>query len=184
LFQEWFRDHVDKYLLVCACTVAIAGAVCDARSRRIPNLLTLNALAAALITRALLGGWLELRAGLFGILVAGGTFLLIFLIRGMGGGDVKLIAAVGAWAGSGKALQIVIGVSIAGGLLVVYYLAFARARHRPAVNSLVMAQHDFASVTRTHPTVNSRESGPARVPFGVAIALGTLFCAGNPLWWR
>ena len=37
--------------------------------------------------------------GLAGMLLAGGIFFLLFLLGGMGGGDVKLMAAVGAWVG-------------------------------------------------------------------------------------
>jgi hypothetical protein len=32
--------------------------------------------------------------------------------------------------------------------------------------------------------LNVREVGTLRVPFGVAIAIGTFFCVGNAIWWR
>jgi prepilin peptidase CpaA len=175
---------VDKYLLICACAVAIAGAVTDARSRRIPNRLTLNAMAAALVTRALLGGWLGLKSGLLGIFAASGIFLLIFLMRGMAGGDVKLMAAVGAWAGSGQAIGILLAAALAGGVLAIYCVAFTGKLRQTTVNAFGLVRHHLSSGIRTHPRLNIEEAGTKRVPFGIAIALGTLFCAGNALLWR
>ena len=70
------------------------------RSRtRIPNWLTYSGLIAALLVRTVLGGWANSWGGLAGMLLAGGIFFLLFLLGGMGGGDVKLMAAVGAWVG-------------------------------------------------------------------------------------
>lgn len=175
---------MDKYLLICACAVATAGAVSDARRRQIPNRLTLNALAAALVTRALLGGWVGLKSGLLGIFVASSVFLLIFLMRGMGGGDVKLMAAVGAWAGSERAFGILLAAALVGGVLAIYYVTFTGKLRHTAVNALILARHHLSSGIRTHPYLNIEEPGAARVPFGIAIALGTLFCAGNAMLWR
>ena len=90
---------MDKYLLLCALTIATVGAVKDVRGQRIPNWLTYSGLLAALVVRAGLGGWTGLKGGLAGMLFAGGIFFLLFLLGGMGGGDVKLMAAVGAWVG-------------------------------------------------------------------------------------
>jgi prepilin peptidase CpaA len=79
---------LDKYLLICALTIATVGAVKDVRGQRIPNWLTYSGLLAALVVRAGLGGWTELKGGLAGMLFAGGIFFLLFFIGGMGGGDV------------------------------------------------------------------------------------------------
>jgi prepilin peptidase CpaA len=75
--------------LICALTIATLGAVKDALGRRIPNWLTYNGLIAALLVRIEFGGWAELRSGLAAMLFAGGIFLLLFLLGGMGGGDVS-----------------------------------------------------------------------------------------------
>jgi len=109
---------LDKYLLICALTIATVGAVKDVRGQRIPNWLTYSGLLAALVVRAGLGGWTELKGGLAGMLFAGGIFFLLFFIGGMGGGDVKLMAAVGAWVGLAQVGTLLIMSAIAGGLLV------------------------------------------------------------------
>jgi pheromone shutdown protein TraB len=62
---------LDKYLLLCALTIAIVGAIKDVRVQRIPNWLTYSGLIAALVVRLGLGGWTGLRSGLAGMLFAG-----------------------------------------------------------------------------------------------------------------
>ena len=148
------------------------GAVSDARSRRIPNWLTFSGLAAALITRLLLGSWAGLKSGIIGMMIASGVFFVIFLMRGMGGGDVKLMAAVGAWVGSGQAFPILFTAAVAGAGLAIFYLVFEKRRQRSARDS-----SSFAS-DRT------QLQGTARVPFGIAIAASTLLCVGSSLMRR
>ena len=87
----------------------------DVRGQRIPNWLTYSGLLAALVVRAGLGGWTGLKGGLAGMLFAGGIFFLLFFIGGMGGGDVKLMAAVGAWVGLAQVGSLLIMSAIAGG---------------------------------------------------------------------
>ena len=70
---------LDKYLLLCALAIATVGAIKDVRGRRIPNWLTYSGLIAALLVRTVLGGWVELRGGLAGMLLAGGIFFLLFV---------------------------------------------------------------------------------------------------------
>ena len=92
---------VERYLLIGAVACALAGAVCDVRGARIPNWLTYGSLLAGFAVRAV-WGWAGVKGGLIGLLAGGGIFYLLFLLGGMGGGDVKLMAAVGTWAGGLK----------------------------------------------------------------------------------
>ncbi len=78
------------------CVVAICGIV-DIREKRIPDWLTLPGVAWVLLTSAFLG-WPRIADALLGILICGGLLLILAgLSRGaIGGGDVKLVAMVGA----------------------------------------------------------------------------------------
>jgi prepilin peptidase CpaA len=172
---------MDKYLLICASVVALAGAFHDARSRRIPNRLTYAAIAAGFAVRAALGGWLGLESAVWGALAAGGVFFLLFVVGGMGGGDVKLMAAVGAWAGLNQAVPILLAAALAGGVLAIVYMIANRSVGRTLLNSVVLVRHHLTFGLSPHPQINVQESGTTRVPFGIAIAMGTLFCAGSAL---
>jgi prepilin peptidase CpaA len=170
---------VDKYLLICASALAMVGAFHDLRSRRIPNRLTLGAIAAGLVVRAASGGWLGLASAAAGAAIAGGFLLLFFLAGGLGGGDVKLMAAVGAWAGAAQVIPILLAAAIAGGVLAVFAIIAGGSVGRTLRNTAVLLRHHFAFGLQRHPQINVQESNSARVPFGIAIALGALFCAGN-----
>jgi prepilin peptidase CpaA len=175
---------VEKYLLICASGIAIAGAVQDVRGGRIPNWLTYPGLIAALAVRCAVSGWPGLKSGLAGLLVAGGIFYLLFLLGGMGGGDVKLMAAVGAWAGDVQAVAVLIAAAIAGGTLAVFYMVSRKQVWRTLLNTGELLRHHVTSGLRPHPVLNVREPSTMRVPYGLAIAMGTLYCVGNAFWWR
>ena len=176
--------RLDKYLLLCALTIASVGAVKDFRGHRIPNWLTYSGLAAALVVRAGLGGWTELRGGLAGMLFAGGIFLLLFLLGGLGGGDVKLMAAVGAWVGMAQVGILLTISAIAGGLLAVGYVLVHKRMLQSLRNVAELVRHHMAEGFAPHPTLNVQQEGTLRLPYGLAIAIGTFYCVGNAFWWR
>ena len=175
---------LEKYLLICALVVAAVGAANDICSRRIPNWLTYGGLVTALAVRCAAWGWPGLKTGFFGVLLAGGLFYILFLLGGMGGGDAKLMAAVGAWAGSAQALAILIAAAIAGGVLAIAYMVFNRRMCQTLRNTLELVRHHVTSGPRPHPSLNIGEPNSTRVPYGLAIAMGTLYCASNAFWWR
>ena len=181
---------MEKYLLVGALAVAAVGAAWDVRGGRIPNLLTYSGLLSALIVRSLLVGWPGLKSGLIGLVAAGGVFYILFLVGGMGGGDVKLMAAVGAWAGTNEivvaplakapaTVAVLIATALAGGLLALIYMLFHGRVRSTLVNTLELIRHHLQSGLQPHPELNIREQGTVRVPYGVAIAAGTLYCLGQ-----
>jgi prepilin peptidase CpaA len=174
----------DNYFLIGAVLVAFLGGISDLRSARIPNWLTYSGLLAALMLRFSLLGSSAVKSGVMGILVAGVLFFVLFVIGAMGGGDVKLMAAVGAWSGQEHVFSVLIAAVLAGGLLAVIYMLFGGGVRKTVWNIVELIQFRLTSGLLPHPGLNVRQTGAQRVPFGVAIAMGTLFCAGNAIWWR
>jgi len=156
----------------------------DVRGRRIPNWLTYSGLITALVVRTGLAGWTGLKGGLLGLLLAGGIFYLFFLLGGMGGGDVKLVAAVGAWAGTAQIGSILIVSAIAGGILAVGYMVVFRQMRQTLLNTVELVRHHMTSGLQPHAVINVQQSNTLRLPYGLAVAMGTLFCVGNVFLWR
>jgi prepilin peptidase CpaA len=175
---------LDKYLLICALAIATVGAVQDVRARRIPNWLTYSGLLAALAVRGSFAGWPGVKGGLLGMLFAGGIFYLFFLLGGMGGGDVKLIAAVGAWVGAVQMISVLVVASLAGGVLAISYLVIHRQGREALSNTAELVRHHATAGFQPHPVLNVQQPGTMRLPYGLAIAIGTLYCVLNALWWR
>lgn len=86
--------------------VALVACVTDLRSATIPNWLSLGALGAGLVLQGLSSGVWGLGVALVGALVCGLVPLFLFWRGGLGGGDVKLLAALGALLGARTGLQV------------------------------------------------------------------------------
>ena len=174
----------ETYFLFGAASLATLGGANDLRNARIPNRLTYSGLLLALGFRFGLLGWPGLKSGTAGMLIAGIVFFLLFVIGAMGGGDVKLMASVGAWVGSEHVLIMLLAAALAGGVLAIVFVLFRRGLYTAILNVLELIRFRLTSGFNPHPLLNVREVGTLRVPFGVAIAIGTFFCVGNAIWWR
>jgi prepilin peptidase CpaA len=175
---------VEKYLLIGALIVAIVGAVNDLRDRRIPNLLTYCGILTGLAVRLVVSGWPALKSGAAGLLVAGGIFFVLFACDGVGGGDVKLMTAIGAWAGAVQAVAILLAASIAGGVVALLCILSRKQVGQAILNMVALARHHLSSGLKPHPSLNVRRADAVPVPYGLAIAMGTLYCVANAFWWR
>ena len=166
-------------------TALLAGAWCaaivyrDLSSKTLPNWLTLGGAACALVARAVLLGPASLPPAIAGGLV-GGLFLLIpFFLRAAGGGDVKLLFAMGILIGWPGILAALFWVSVAGVLTALVHLVMARAMWRWL--------HHVAMVL-CNPTYDRAEGRDRlgelvklRVSFGTPIVAGTLMAFLVPL---
>ena len=160
---------------VLAAILAIAlgiSVVKDLRSRRIPDAVTLPALALLLLARLLLTGWdgpYGMAVGVVGALAGWAVFRAIAWLGGMGLGDVKLMAAVGAALGWPLVLRALLFTAIAGGVQALV-AAVGSGRLGPALRGA------GALLLRGHGSTR-REVAPGRgeaVPYAVAIAAGTV----------
>jgi prepilin peptidase CpaA len=170
---------VEKFLQLGAFAVAVVGAGEDVCRGRIRNLLTYSSLLAALAVRSFVMGWPGLKSGLIGMLAAAGVFFVLFLAGGMGGGDVKLMGAVGAWAGAREIVPLLLATALAGGVLALVYMVFHQRVLVTLLNTLELIRHHLTSGLKPHPVLNIREPGAIRVPYGLAIAIGALYCVGQ-----
>src|ERR1035437_4510687 len=96
----------------------------DLRNRRIPNWLVLPFMLAGIAVSGWLHGWHGIDqsfAGLgLGVLIYG----FLFWLGGMGAGDVKLCAAIGAWIGPNQLFIALVITAKAGGIMVLCWAAF------------------------------------------------------------
>ena len=152
------------------------AALCvkDWKSRRLPHVLTLGGLAAGLAFDFGCGG----AAGLVDGLQAAGVcalFLLIpFLVRAAGAGDLKMLAACGAFVGMRSVLPLLLYVSFAGFFVAIAMIVLRKAgaaRLRHAFRTLFDWRYDRAAGRAALPP---KEDEAGRVPFGLAIAIGTV----------
>jgi prepilin peptidase CpaA len=165
----------DSFLLFVALSVAIIAAAFDLQQHRIPNWLTYPAILLGFALRGALLGWTGLLSGLAGFFLAGGVIFLFFLVRAMGAGDVKLMAAIGAFAGLREAGAALLATAICGGVLAIVYALYRRRLWTTFKNvGVVMKFHAWAGA-QAHPELNLDNPAALRIPYGLAISLGTLY---------
>jgi prepilin peptidase CpaA len=105
------------FFQLAAIAVAVVAAAWDLKTRRIPNVLTFGAAIAAVIVHFSVGGLASAGWSIAGWIVGVAFFLPLFALGGMGAGDVKLLAALGAWLGPGAIVWVALFSFIAGGVL-------------------------------------------------------------------
>ena len=173
-------------------TIAVGIAMfTDVRWRRIPNLLTFPAILAGLVLRTAFQGWEGLALSLCGMFAAPVLLLLLHAGRGLGMGDIKLAAAVGAILGPPLTLVAVFSTALAGGLVAL------AAQLRPGgllAQTLSTLLIGVPLLGRWARRVSETEHDPATmtIPYGVGIAIGSLstlvvyWCTEHESWflWR
>ena len=171
-------------IALAAAVCGVVAAITDFRSRRIPNWLTGTAMVAGLTLHLLAGGWRELGSSCSALLICGAVFLLFNLAGGMGGGDVKLIAAEGCLLGLANVVPLLICTAICGGVLAIG-LAVSRGRLRQTLsNVLALTFHHSRHGLVPHPELNVLNSSTLRLPYAFAIAAGSMLtiCLQPSLW--
>jgi prepilin peptidase CpaA len=105
--------------------VLVVATFTDLRSRRIPNWLVLPFMVAGIVVSTFLHGWHGLAMSLGGLGLGGLIFGVLFAMGGMGMGDVKLLAAVGAWVWPSQLMLALVVTGLAGGVMAVVWAALS-----------------------------------------------------------
>jgi prepilin peptidase CpaA len=157
----------------CALLCAIAGAGFDIATRRIPNILTVPAIVFGLALHAGMGGWRQSATAAVAGLVCGLIFLVFHVAGGMGGGDVKLMAAVGCCSGLWLMAPLLLWTSLAGGVLAIGLALCHRRLKQTLVNVYALAVHHATAGLEPHREFNISNPRALRLPYGLAIAAGS-----------
>ena len=156
-------------------SLVLVAAVWDVRTRRIPNRLVLPFLVAGLVFSAGWHGMAGFARSMEGIGLAVGTVGVICWLRGMGMGDLKLCAAVGAWIGFTQLAVALVITAMAGGAIAIVWAAQHRALGESFDGAADLAFGVVRRGFRPHPVLVLDHPRALRIPYAPAIAIGTLF---------
>jgi len=165
----------DVSLLMDALAAAIAAAVMDVQQHRIPNWLTYPTIVGGVLIRSYYYGWRGAMTALGGMLLTASLAFLFYWVNALGGGDLKLLAALGSVAGPHHAVTILLATGIAGGILALVYVAY-HGRMRTTMGNVgsLLSFHASAGL-QSHPEFNLDNPEALRMPYGLPIALGTFY---------
>lgn len=165
---------------MAALAVASGATVTDLKAARIPNVLTMTSAVAGILAHAALPGGSGAATSLGGAAAGLAVFFPFFALGGLGGGDVKLMAALGAWLGWPGILSLALYAAVAGGVLAVG-VAIAHGYLWEALRNIAaLARFWMVAGLRTEPTLTLAHGGGPRLPYALPIFAGLVLT----LWLR
>ena len=165
---------------IFALAVGCAACVTDIQSRRIPNWLTFGAAGAAVVFHTITrggGGFVFATTGWF---VGALIMFLPFALRGLGGGDVKLLAALGAWLGPANAVWLALYAGCAGFVMAVVVAAYYGYLRTAFRNIWFLLQHWTVNGVRPLEEVSLEGSSGPRLAYALPIFAGLVLAT----WWH
>ncbi|WP_018923519.1 A24 family peptidase [Salsuginibacillus kocurii] len=150
-------------LLLAICVVT------DVRNRKIYNKVVYPGLLFAFIFHTIQAGWEGISHSFLGFLLGFGLLLIPYLMGGMGAGDVKLLAMVGAFKGAAFVFYTFIYMAIIGAVIALAIILFRRG----FLKSLIYKFSSMKSGVKYSAGL-SKQSLSATYPYGVAIAGGAM----------
>jgi prepilin peptidase CpaA len=169
-------------------TLVLGAAVYDVRYRRIPNWISVGGTLIGLLLNTFLSGWPGqgtflyqgwpgLRFSLLGLAVGFGLYFVLYILRAMGAGDVKLMGAVGAMVGWENWFGIFVITAIIGGTMALI-LVIVKKRTKKTFFNVGVILNEMKS---GRPAYLAKEELDVKnpkslgLPHGAVIAVGTLF---------
>ncbi|MBI5723605.1 MAG: prepilin peptidase [Planctomycetes bacterium] len=166
----------------------VAAAITDLRTGKIRNYITYPAIAIGLVGHALVGGIsghagqhdIGLVRSLVGLAVGFLPMLAFWWMGGIGGGDAKLMAAVGALAGAEFAVS-----AMMCGFVVAAAMAMIIMLRRKIVRRTMSRVLTFMwiAVSMGKPADPASADSP-KVPFGLALCIGSAIAVVVEFVWR
>ncbi len=150
----------------------------DWRKQKIYNALLIPAFLLALGIQASQHGWLGLKEGLLGAGVGFFLLLIPYLLGGMGAGDVKFLAVIGAFGGPRFVLTAFLYGAVCGGVISAVLLARRKALGATVRRFLLMAPF------LTNPkdlAEDVRSARQEKFPYGIALGVGAFLALFLPL---
>ena len=169
--------------------VSLAAAAFDLRSRKIPNRLTGPTLLCGIIWAGFAAGWAGLADGLLGCFLLAFPYVLLFVFAGGGAGDAKLMGALGMWLGVRSGAVVLASVAVSG-VLLGFIWAAASGRLAPALANLASISRGVLGAAGSRGSLGDARLGlpePSsmqKIPYGIAIAAGTVLAALGVLLWK
>jgi prepilin peptidase CpaA len=185
-FHELYRGLIENWPIWVVSVTLVVAAVIDGLQLKVPNWITFPMIITGWIYSATLSayaGWEGLVYSLIGTAVGLALLLPAYAIGGMGAGDVKLMAGVGAWVWGTVTFYAFAVSAIIGGLIAIAMVLYRRGwdKHK---NQFWMIANEIMTVKdpeKLSVIAAERKSSMMLLPYGIPIAIGTIayfICAG------
>jgi prepilin peptidase CpaA len=146
----------------------------DLRVRKIPNLLTFQAMGVALIYHCTTRGLYGLSASVIGLVLGTAIFAIPYVMGGMGAGDAKLMGVVGAILGPEKLLVSSVFVAISGGIYALFIFSVNYRYTKYIINKILFTIKHYILTRKVIVANSNYEYKKPQLCYALPIAFGTL----------
>lgn len=167
-----FQNMIKEPIIIVTVALVLLALYSDLRWRKIPNCLTLPAIALGFLANFLGNSWNGLLFAFFGFLVGMGLLILPFILGGMGGGDVKFMGAVGALLGSYAVVNVFFYTALVGGVIAII-VALANKNLLDTFKRIWLFLK-CVFLFRAPETGTATFKKSIAIPYGLAIGAGTI----------
>jgi prepilin peptidase CpaA len=163
---------IHPLLQLILLAVLLAAAMTDLKSFKIPNWLTMSAMAIGLLGHTFVDGISGLLFSLKGLGLGLTLFMVLYVMGGIGAGDVKLLAAVGSFVGAEGVLSAGLIAMLLGGLYAIAIMV-SHWGMRGSLTQMATIIKTSALMPTSFESVTAGKS-PLHLRYALVIGLGTL----------
>lgn len=172
-----FGPHLNEHWPFWFVTVTlIVAAVIDGYQLKVPNWITFPMVFSGWALSALSFGWEGFLWSLVGTFVGLALLLPAYLVGGMGAGDVKLLAGVGAWVGGTTTFYAFCVTAVVGGVIAIVMVLAQRAwkKHYQQFWTIYNELTTIRDTDKLSEIAAERKKSMMLLPYGIPIAIGTI----------
>ena len=174
--MDWHTLLVDNWQVKLVSALLIWAAWIDGRQLRVPNWMTFPMVFAGLAYNVWDGGWEGLGFSTLGIVVGLATLLPLYAVDGMGAGDVKLMAGIGAWLGAAITWYAFCVSTVVGAVMAIIMVLWKRSWNKHYMNFLIILNEWMTIRDPNELSRIAKERKPTMflLPYGIPICVGSI----------
>lgn len=174
--MDWQSLLIENWHVKFVCVTLIYAAWIDGKELRVPNWITFPMVLSGLVYSTWIGGWSGLGAGLLGMCVGLATLLPLYAVGGMGAGDVKLMAGIGAWLGAQVTWEAFLWSAVVGGFMALIMVIKRRAWDKHYGNAMLILSEvvNVKDPRELSKIAAARKPHMLLLPYGIPICIGSI----------
>lgn len=174
--MDWNEILINNWPIKLVSAILILAAWIDGKELKVPNWITFPMVLSGLVYSTCVGGFDGFIAGILGMCCGLLCLLPLYSVGGMGAGDVKLMAGIGAWCGWKVTFYAFCVSTVVGAIMAVIMVAWTGA-WKKHYNNFLMILSEWSIVRNPYELSKiaaERKPKMFLLPYGIPICIGTI----------